>query len=94
MEGTMMALPRLQDASTQDERGRLDQFLADLSPTVPVGIELEPVWEGNGWTIWVKNHQDVDAAAYDRFVDVGHELAERHGVGMSLMPVEMKYLEA
>jgi hypothetical protein len=89
-----MAMPRLQDAPTHDERRQLDLFLADLAPSVPVGIVLEPVWEGNGWTIWVKNHQGVDAAVYDHFIDVGHELAEKHGVGMSLMPVEMKYLEA
>jgi hypothetical protein len=93
MEGTLMALPKLQEAPSQEQHRQLEALLAALACAAPVGIQLEPQWDGCGWTLWMKNHDAVDSAAYDRFIDIGYELADRYGVAVTMPPIEAKYLD-
>ena len=90
-----MALPETNVSPPQDQLRRLNEFLAELSPLVPPGIGLEPSWEpdSQGWMVWVANSGSTRTTIYGRFVRVGHELAERHGVEMNLVPVEARSWE-
>jgi hypothetical protein len=87
-----MALPQADNAPPPEYRQRLNAFLAELAPAIPTGVELDPSWEADysGWTLWVRNHDRVGAADYDRFIEVGHELAAKHGVEMDLIPAEVR----
>lgn len=86
-----MALPKA-DGAPAEQRQRLNAFLAELAPVIPTGIELDPAWEPefSGWTIWVRDAGESRSSDYGRFVEVGHELAEKHGLDMSLIPTEVQ----
>jgi hypothetical protein len=87
-----MGLPNIESAPAEQQK-RLNAFLAELAPAVPTGIQLEPSWEpqASAWTIWVVDAGESRSSEYGRFVELGHDLADKHGLEMSLIPVEVKH---
>ncbi|MBC7543229.1 MAG: hypothetical protein H7338_10910 [Candidatus Sericytochromatia bacterium] len=88
-----MALLETETGPAPEHHQRLNAFLADLAPVIPTGIELDPAWEPDygGWTLWVKNHDQVQSVDYDRFIEAGHALADRLGLEMDFLPAEVKH---
>jgi hypothetical protein len=88
LEGTLMAYPHRQEAPTPDQSRRFDAFMAALAPAMPVAVEMEPEWDGSGWTLWVKNYQDT--TAFRALVDVSYDLAETNGIDVTVQPIIAK----
>ena len=87
-----MPLPDIAGSPSPDQAARLSAFLADLAPSVPAGLELDPEWlpDDEGWNLWVTDHSGMRLAAYDAFVNATHALAYRHGIAILLIPVEVR----
>lgn len=90
-----MALPQADIQPTPEERHHLDAFLAELAPAVPTGYQLEPSWEPEfrAWILWVGGASNVPLGVYRRFTETSHALADKHGVEVTLAPVEAKHLD-
>ena len=75
-----------------DEHQRMENLLGELRPQAPQGVSIEPEWlpQLNGWRIWVNDAGQADSVAHVRFNHLAFDLADRYGVDLDIVPVEVK----
>ena len=90
-----MPLARQHPDPPPEQRRRLDAFLAELAPAIPTGLSLDPRWEPElaAWILWLPGAGSTPNDVYSLFVDSSHDLADRHGVEMTLAPAEFQVLD-
>jgi hypothetical protein len=95
MEVAYMALPKPNVDPTPEQRRHLDVFLAELAPAVPTGVHVAPSWQSEygAWILWVEGVGHTSLSAYRLFVEASNDLADKHGVEVTLAPIEAKHLD-
>jgi hypothetical protein len=73
------------------EHERLEAMLAELRPFTPEGLALQAEWQPacSAWSLWVSDQSKVSCSDQLRFNRQARELAEKHGLDIELIPVEV-----
>jgi hypothetical protein len=87
-----MALSELRPLPPVDQHQRLEAMLAELMPQAPEGVSLAPEWvpQLDGWKIWVTDTGSANDQVQGRFSQQAWELADKHGIDIDLIPVEVR----
>ena len=90
-----MPLPHANAAPPAEQSRRMNAFLAELAPSIPPELAIEPEWkpELHFWNLWVHDHGLKAIGDYARMVEAAHQLDEKHGVDMALLPAEARDLD-